>query len=110
MGVIVGLRDGGGNSRNGRVGGAGARAADSRSSKRPRARVAGILTSGNNTRARRLEDRMENPFPGMDPYMEQQWGDAHHAIITYARDQLSPHLPPALLARIGERVFVEFTP
>ena len=33
---------------------------------------------------------MASPFPGMDPYLEQFWGDVHHALITYARDQLQP--------------------
>lgn len=50
---------------------------------------------------------MDNPFPGMDPWMEQQWGDAHHSLIQYARDQIQPLLPPDLRARIEERVFVE---
>ena len=50
---------------------------------------------------------MDNPFPDMDPYMEQQWGDAHHSVITYARDQLRTVLPPDLRPRVEERVFVE---
>jgi Protein of unknown function (DUF4058) len=50
---------------------------------------------------------MDNPFPGMDPWMEQQWGDAHHRIIVYASDQLRRVLPPDLRPRIEERVFVE---
>src|SRR4051794_41160503 len=49
---------------------------------------------------------MENPFPGMDPWMEQQWGDAHAAIILYARDQLRLRLPLDLKARAEERVYV----
>jgi hypothetical protein len=43
----------------------------------------------------------------MDPYLEQHWGDVHHSIITYARDQLRPKLPRDLRARVEERVFVE---
>lgn len=35
---------------------------------------------------------MASPFPGMDPYLEQHWGDVHPSFITYARDQLQPHL------------------
>ena len=50
---------------------------------------------------------MENPFPGMDPWMEQQWGDAHHSLITYARDKLRLVLPADLRPRVVERVFVE---
>ena len=50
---------------------------------------------------------MDNPFPGMDPWMEQQWGDAHHRFITYASDALRPVLPPDLKPRVQERVFIE---
>ena len=51
---------------------------------------------------------MDSPFPGMDPYLEQHWGDVHHNLITYARDQLQPGLPDDLRARVEERVFVAF--
>jgi hypothetical protein len=44
----------------------------------------------------------------MDPYLELHWGDVHHNLITYARDQLQPKLPDSLRARVGERVFVDF--
>jgi Protein of unknown function (DUF4058) len=50
---------------------------------------------------------MASPFPGMDPYLEQFWGDIHHTLITYARDQLQGVLPGDLRARVEERVFVE---
>lgn len=50
---------------------------------------------------------MPSPFPGMDPYLEQFWGDVHQSMITYARDQLQDHLPGDLRARVEERVFVE---
>jgi hypothetical protein len=50
---------------------------------------------------------MASPFPGMDPYLESHWGDVHHALIMYSRDQLQDRLPAGLRARIGERVFVE---
>lgn len=52
---------------------------------------------------------MDNPFPGMDPWMEDQWGDAQHCLITYARDQLRQLLPAALRARVVERGFVDYT-
>jgi hypothetical protein len=45
---------------------------------------------------------MPSPFPGMDPYLEQSWGDVHHRLITYATDQLQPTLPGDLRARIEE--------
>ena len=50
---------------------------------------------------------MRSPFPGMDPYLEQFWGDVHHTIITYARGALQRELPSGLIARVDERVFVE---
>jgi Protein of unknown function (DUF4058) len=50
---------------------------------------------------------MPSPFPGMDPYLEQHWGDVHHRLITYASDQLQERLPGGLRARVEERIFVE---
>ena len=50
---------------------------------------------------------MKSPFPGMDPYLERHWRGVHHALITYARDQLRPMLPRELRPRIEERVFIE---
>jgi hypothetical protein len=50
---------------------------------------------------------MKSPFPGMDPYLEQYWHDVHHALITYARDQIQTRLPADLRARVQQRVFVE---
>lgn len=50
---------------------------------------------------------MPSPFPGMDPYLEQFWGDVHASLVLYIRDQLQPNLPATLRARVEERVFVE---
>ena len=50
---------------------------------------------------------MRSPFPGMDPYLEQYWRDVHHRFLTYASDELQPHLPDDLRARLEERVYVE---
>src|SRR5438270_12718142 len=50
---------------------------------------------------------MKSPFPGLDPYLEMHWGDVHHRLIQYASDGLQPGLPPDLVARVEERVFVE---
>jgi hypothetical protein len=50
---------------------------------------------------------MKNPFPGMDPYLEQFWLDVHARIILYACDQLEEQLPSNLLARVEERVVFE---
>jgi hypothetical protein len=50
---------------------------------------------------------MKSPFPGMDPYLEQRWGDLHASLITYIRDAVQPLLGPDLRARMGERVYLE---
>ena len=48
-----------------------------------------------------------SPFPGMDPYLEDQWGDVHAALVTYIRDALQPRLPSGLRVRAENRAYVE---
>src|SRR4051812_37077614 len=48
----------------------------------------------------------ENPFPGMNPYLQSSWSDVHTMLIGYIRDALSPELPPDLAARAEERITV----
>ncbi|MCL4179907.1 MAG: DUF4058 family protein [Verrucomicrobia bacterium] len=43
-----------------------------------------------------------NPFPGMNPFFEQQWRDAHTMLIAYLRDDLQEQLPSDLVARAEE--------
>ena len=50
---------------------------------------------------------MKSPFPGMDPYLEEHWGDIHAGLVIYARDAIQACLPSDLRARVPERVFVE---
>jgi Protein of unknown function (DUF4058) len=50
---------------------------------------------------------VRSPFPGMDPYLEQFWGDVHHTMINRARAAIQKQLPGDLVARVDERVFVE---
>jgi hypothetical protein len=50
---------------------------------------------------------MKSPFPGMDPYLEQHWGDVHHNLITFAQGMLNEQLPRDLRARVEERILVE---
>jgi hypothetical protein len=50
---------------------------------------------------------MTSPFPGMDPYLEQHWGDVHSRLCTYACDQIQEQLSDDLTARLGERLVVE---
>ena len=35
---------------------------------------------------------MKSPFPGMDPYLEQFWGDVHTTMAVFMREQLRPLL------------------
>src|SRR5207253_5915990 len=49
----------------------------------------------------------KSPFPGMDPFLEQDWLDVHSALVTYIRDQLQDQLPQDLCARMESRVLVE---
>jgi hypothetical protein len=46
----------------------------------------------------------------MDPYLEQSWRDVHHSLCTYSRDDLQSQLGGGLIARIDERLIVEFSP
>lgn len=50
---------------------------------------------------------MPSPFPGMDPFLEEHWGDVHTSLTTYARDQLRLVLPIGLSARVEEFVHME---
>jgi hypothetical protein len=49
----------------------------------------------------------ENPFPGMNPWLESHWGDIHTRLTTYGSDQLQSQLPAGLRARVEEYVTVE---
>lgn len=50
---------------------------------------------------------MRSPFPGMDPYLEQFWGDLHQTLINRSRTAIQKQLPADLVARVDERVVVE---
>jgi hypothetical protein len=45
-----------------------------------------------------------NPFPGMNPFLERHWSDVHTKLITYIADALAEALPDDLNARSEERV------
>ncbi len=47
---------------------------------------------------------LENPFPGMNPWLQSHWRSAHASFITYARDAISAQLPPGLAALTEERL------
>ena len=48
-----------------------------------------------------------SPFPGMDPYLEEHWGDVHTRFMVYASSQLNAQLPGDLQARVEESLSVE---
>src|SRR5688572_15895650 len=48
---------------------------------------------------------MENPFPGMDPWMEGDWCNARFSLLQYIADDIRASLPAGLLARVEEREF-----
>jgi hypothetical protein len=50
---------------------------------------------------------IENPFPGMNPFLERRWGDVHTRLVAYAGDLIQDELPSDLRARMQERVFIE---
>src|SRR5205807_5342645 len=45
---------------------------------------------------------MPSPFPGMNPYLEQDdaWEDFHHSFITHARDSLSGRIGANYVVKI----------
>ena len=49
----------------------------------------------------------KSPFPGMDPWIEDTWGEVHTSLVTYARDQIQGQLGEGLFARLEQRVYVE---
>jgi len=49
---------------------------------------------------------LENPFPGMNPFLELRWPDAHTRLIAYIADALAEELPPELSVRAEERIEV----
>ena len=49
----------------------------------------------------------DNPFPGMNPFLERSWQDVHTSLISYIRDSLAEQLPRGLRARAEEGVALE---
>ncbi len=56
-----------------------------------------------------LEDKiMPSPFPGMNPYLEQEdvWVDFHQSLIPLLRNMLTAQIRPAYLARVEEYLII----
>lgn len=49
---------------------------------------------------------MQSPFPGMDPYLELDWGDFHSNTASGALEQLNDRLPEDLACRSEKRFVV----
>ncbi len=49
----------------------------------------------------------ENPFPGMNPFLEIHWLDVHTTLIGYVRDAIADELPEGLVARSEEHLAVD---
>ncbi len=49
----------------------------------------------------------KNPFPGMNPFLEEYWPDVHTTLVSLIREALSNVLPPDLKVRSEERVVVD---
>ncbi len=50
---------------------------------------------------------MQNPFPGMNPYLEQPelWHQVHNRLIVAIADELTPQIAPKYRVSIEERVY-----
>ncbi len=51
----------------------------------------------------------DNPFPGMNPYLEQSrvWPDVHNDLIAQLRSSLGPQLPPQYRIAIDQRFEID---
>ena len=47
---------------------------------------------------------MPSPFPGFDPYLENEWDDIHGRLISYISEQLNTTLPDDLVCRAEKQV------
>ena len=50
---------------------------------------------------------MRSPFPGMDPYLERYWGDVHSGLVFLAKADIQRQLGGNLIARSGDRVYID---
>lgn len=55
--------------------------------------------------------RYDNPFPGMNPYLEQPrfWPGLHNVLIAALQSSLGPRLPPQYRMEVNERYEVDVT-
>src|SRR5437764_855351 len=57
-------------------------------------------------------DAMPSPFPGMNPYLEQDdaWHSFHERFCTRLADELVAHTGPRYLVKLDESVFLHELP
>ena len=48
----------------------------------------------------------DNPFPGIDPWMEATWSDVHLKLVAYIGDSVSEALPPDLRVRSEAQISI----
>jgi hypothetical protein len=55
---------------------------------------------------------MPSPFPGMNPYLEQEtvWHDFHQSFIPVARELLTKQVRPQFVVKVEEHLYVEEVP
>jgi hypothetical protein len=46
----------------------------------------------------------QNPFPGMNPWLQRKWSDVHTMLIAFIKEVLTPELPSDLAAYAEERI------
>ena len=49
----------------------------------------------------------KNPFPGMNPFLEETWGPVHTKLISYFDDDIARLLPRGLFSRPEERLAID---
>lgn len=55
---------------------------------------------------------MQNPFPGMNPYLEQSglWPQVHNRLIVAIADEITPQVAPKYRVSIEERIYTSMEP
>ena len=55
---------------------------------------------------------MSSPFPGMNPYLEQEavWQDFHESFLPMARELLSAEVRPHYIVKIDEHIYIHELP
>jgi hypothetical protein len=51
---------------------------------------------------------MPSPFPGMNPYLEQEdaWRDFHERFLPHVAEALSPQVSPAYLVKLEQNLYI----